>query len=142
MSKSHLEVEFATAWQYYYPHLDLHSEHKFHPKRRFRFDFAHLPTKTAIEIQGGIWTRGKAAHSSGSGVQRDCHKQCLASSLGWLVFPLSEAMIRDRDWLDLIAKAISDRPIYLLTLADEGEALQPRIRPETVTLAGRRVSIT
>ena len=43
---------------------------------------------------------------------------------------------------DEVVVTVSDRPIYVLTPADEEETLQPRARPETVTLAGRRVSIT
>lgn len=42
---------------------------------------------------------------------------------------------------DEVIVTISDRPIYMLTLVEE-ETLQPRVRPETVSLAGRRVSIT
>jgi len=42
---------------------------------------------------------------------------------------------------DEVIVTVSDRPIYTLILAEE-ETLQPRVRPETVSLAGRKVSIT
>lgn len=52
---SHLEEQFASLWEYAHPNLDLHREYRFHPKRRYRADFASLEAKVLIEIQGGIW---------------------------------------------------------------------------------------
>ena len=69
---SELEREFATLWVELYPTIDLHHEHQFIPPRRFRFDFAHLPTRTAIELQGGIWV--KSGHNTGTGLLRDYEK--------------------------------------------------------------------
>ena len=44
-------------------------EHKFHPVRRWRFDLAFLENKLAIEIEGGVWIRGR--HTRGNGFTRD-----------------------------------------------------------------------
>lgn len=104
---SHLEVQFAQYWVHLYPGIDLHSEYRFAPPRRFRFDFAHPSAKVGIEIQGAIWSR-KSGHSGGSGNLKDYEKQCIASASGWLVFPLAEAMITD-EYLRLIADTIQRR---------------------------------
>ena len=65
MSKSDLESELALflrinefpAWE---------TEHRFHPKRKWRFDFA-IPSKMiAFEFEGGVFTQGR--HSRGVGL--------------------------------------------------------------------------
>ena len=38
-------------------------EYQFHPTRKWRFDFAHLDRKIAVECEGGIWRQGGGAHS-------------------------------------------------------------------------------
>ncbi len=55
---SRLEARFLRLWKA----LDgppLEKEFRFHPGRRWRADFAHLPSRTLIEIEGGIWLRGR-----------------------------------------------------------------------------------
>ena len=59
------------------------TEHKFNVNRRWRFDFAHLPTKTAVEIHGGIYTNGR--HVRSQGFTNDREKMNNAQLLGWLV---------------------------------------------------------
>jgi hypothetical protein len=104
LSTSHLEEKFITIWQQNYPQIKLVREYKFCPKRQFRFDFAHTFASVGIECQGGIWG-SKMGHNSGSGITRDCEKICLAASMGWLVFPLTEQMINSQ-YLKMIAKTI------------------------------------
>lgn len=101
--RSSLESQFEHLWEYLYPNLDLEAEYRFHPVRRFRFDYAHLETRTAIEINGGRWS--KSGHSSPSGLKRDYEKINLAILEGWVVFQLCDEMI-DGDWLDKIASHI------------------------------------
>lgn len=60
-------------------------EHKFHAKRKWRIDFAHLETKTAIELDGGNWIRGR--HNTGSGRKKDAEKLRHLAADGWTVFP-------------------------------------------------------
>ena len=56
LNKSRLESQFESLWQEHGPiGLDLTPEHRFAPGRRLRFDYAHLPSKTAIEIEGLVW---------------------------------------------------------------------------------------
>ena len=70
---------------------NLVSNLSFHPTRKFRFDFAHCQTKTAIEIEGGSWVRG--AHNRGKHFASDCEKYNAATMLGWRVFRLTAEMI-------------------------------------------------
>ena len=70
---------------------ELATEHRFHPERRWRFDYAHLPTKTAIEINGGVWSGGR--HNRGAGYLRDREKVNAAQMLGWKVFELGTGQV-------------------------------------------------
>ena len=75
MPKSNLELKFEELWLTLYPSIDLINEFKPVPKRRFRADYAHIPSKVLIEINGGTW--GKGGHSSGGGIERDYTKNNL-----------------------------------------------------------------
>lgn len=103
---SNLERQFESLWLELYPSLDLHSEHRFHPVRRWRFDYAHLPTKTAIELEGGVYSRGR--HSRGKGFIRDCEKYLNATAMGWTVCRLATGMVTAEN-LKMIAEAIEMR---------------------------------
>jgi very-short-patch-repair endonuclease len=59
------------------------SEHRFHPTRKWRFDFARPDIRLAIEIDGGIWTGGR--HSGGQGQLDDFEKGNEAVALGWQI---------------------------------------------------------
>ena len=56
-------------------------EYKFHPTRRWRFDLAFIDHKLAIEIEGGVWIRGR--HTRGSGFISDMDKYNNAVLLSW-----------------------------------------------------------
>lgn len=58
-------------------------EYKFHPTRRFKFDFAIPEKKIAIEYEG---ISGKSRHTSITGYTRDCEKYNIATGMGWRVF--------------------------------------------------------
>ena len=62
------------------------------PERRFRFDFAFVPERVLIEIQGGTWNRG--AHSRGAGLARDYEKLNLSTSNVWRVLQFDTNMIK------------------------------------------------
>lgn len=58
-------------------------EYVFHPIRKWRFDFAYIDQKIAIECEGGIWSGG--AHVRGSHFNSDCEKYNEAVKLGWKI---------------------------------------------------------
>jgi len=66
-------------------------EHRFHPTRKWRFDRAWLDKKVAVEIEGGIWTRGR--HVRPQGFLDDCEKYNAATLLGWQVFRFPTDMV-------------------------------------------------
>ena len=70
---------------------DPEKEHRFHPKRMWRFDFAYPGQKLAIECEGGSWTQG--AHTRGKGFREDCEKYNAAVILGWRVLRYSVDML-------------------------------------------------
>lgn len=67
------------------------AEHRFDATRRWRLDFAHLATKTAIEINGGVWSGGR--HVRGVGYLRDREKVNAATLDGWKVFELGTGQV-------------------------------------------------
>lgn len=69
------------------------TEHRFHPKRRWRFDFAFPESRIAVEVEGGTWAGGR--HTTGKGFQKDCEKYNAAVELGWRVLRFDSAMVRD-----------------------------------------------
>jgi very-short-patch-repair endonuclease len=64
----------------------LEREFKFHSTRKWRADFAHLDSRTLIEIEGGIFTNGR--HTRGAGYAADLEKYLEATLAGWRVVRL------------------------------------------------------
>jgi len=64
------------------------AEYKFCPERQWRFDFANLEYKVAVEVEGGVWHHGR--HQRPMGFIGDAEKYNMASSLGWLVIRLTQ----------------------------------------------------
>ncbi|EJW93329.1 hypothetical protein EVA_18564, partial [gut metagenome] len=58
-------------------------EFKFHPTRRWRFDYALPEYKIALEVEGGVWTGGR--HTSPKGFLGDMEKYNTATLMGWRV---------------------------------------------------------
>jgi hypothetical protein len=61
-------------------------EYRFHPTRKWRFDWANPAVRLAVEIQG-VARGGVGAHSYASGMERDYEKYNQAVAMGWrLIF--------------------------------------------------------
>ncbi len=58
-------------------------EHRFDSVNRYRFDYAHLKTKIAVEIEGGIYTG--TGHAKTGRYLSDMRKYNLAQLKGWIV---------------------------------------------------------
>lgn len=79
-------------------------EYRFHPTRRWRFDFAWPESQVALEIDGATWTGGR--HTRGAGYQADCEKLNEAAVLGWRVFRTTASMVRSGYALRLLESVL------------------------------------
>lgn len=59
------------------------SEYKFHPIRKWRFDYCFVKQKLAIEIEGGVFSKGR--HVRGVGYINDMEKYNSATLLGYRI---------------------------------------------------------
>ncbi len=91
--REHLELEFKMQLKAVGLRDGWVCEYEFHPERKWRFDFAWLDKKLAIEVDGGT-TYGKSRHSKGDGYDNDCDKRNTAQAMGWIVFNFSSRMIK------------------------------------------------
>ena len=79
-------------------------EYKFHPVRRWRFDFAIPKHKIALEVEGGVWTGGR--HTSSTGFLKDMEKYNTATSMGWRVFRTTPNDLYKSKTLNMLKNAI------------------------------------
>lgn len=82
-------------------------EHKFHPTRRWRFDFACLERKVAVEIDGGIWQYGR--HNRAASLLKDYEKFNNAAAMGWVVLHFTPQQQFTDDAMELIRRACDVR---------------------------------
>lgn len=81
-------------------------EYRFHPARRWRFDFAWPDRKIAVEVEGGTWSGGR--HTRGSGFEADCDKYNAAALDGWTVFRFTAKHIDSGEAVLIIRAALQD----------------------------------
>lgn len=80
-------------------------EFKFHPVRKWRFDYAIPEHKIALEVEGGVWTGGR--HTSSVGFMKDMEKYNTATLMGWRVFRTTPDELYRLKTLNLLKTAIS-----------------------------------
>lgn len=80
---------------------------RFHPTRRWRFDFAFRAAMVAVEVDGATWTGGR--HTRGAGFQADCEKLNEAALAGWLVLRFTRGMIESGAALAMVQRALKMR---------------------------------
>lgn len=85
--------------------VDCVKEYKFHPTRRWRFDYAIPEHKIALEVEGGVWTGGR--HTSPKGFLGDIEKYNTATLMGWRVFRTTPDELYRLSTINLIKAAIS-----------------------------------
>ena len=82
-------------------------EYKFHPSRKWRFDWAYPENRIAFEYEGIVIKRKTQAggrHVSIKGFSNDCEKYNEAQLLGWKVYRLTAIMVGDGRAIALINK--------------------------------------
>lgn len=80
-------------------------EFKFHPERRWRFDYAIPQYKIALEVEGGVWTQGR--HTRPQGFLGDIEKYNTATLMGWRVFRTTTNDLYRTATVNLLKKAIN-----------------------------------
>ena len=83
---------------------DPECEYKFHPRRRWRFDYAWPDVQLAVECEGGVWSRGR--HTRGQGFINDCDKYNSAALMGWRVLRFTREHIETGAALAMIEDAL------------------------------------
>lgn len=87
---SDLEDRFARLWDAS-GGVALLREYRFDKSRRWRADFAWEEAHLLIEIEGGVWNRGR--HLTPRGFLNDAEKYLAATLSGWTVLRLTEPQI-------------------------------------------------
>ena len=85
--------------------LDCIKEHKFHPVRRWRFDYAIPTAKIAIEVEGGVWTGGR--HTSPKGFLNDMEKYNTAAIMGWRLLRNTPDRLCSNETLQMVRDIIA-----------------------------------
>jgi very-short-patch-repair endonuclease len=67
-------------------------EFRFHPTRKWRFDFAWPKESLAVEVDGGLFVAGR--HSRGAGAEKDMEKFAEAMIGGWRVLRVSTNQVK------------------------------------------------
>lgn len=94
-------------------------EYRFHPVRRWRFDYAFPEYKVALEVEGGIWVKGR--HINPAGFTKDMEKYNTASSMGWAVVRCEPRKLYTQETIDLLRDAINFRKAQLSARAATGK---------------------
>ncbi len=81
----------------------LEEQVRFDPVRRWRFDFAWPAERLAVEVDGGLWIRGR--HSRPIGQRADMEKRNEAVLAGWRVLRVTREHLRSGEALAWVARA-------------------------------------
>ena len=76
---------------------NLKKEIRFHPDRRWRFDYACTKCRLAIEVEGGIHIQGR--HVRGAGYEKDLEKYNAAVILNWKVLRYTPQQLRTKKFM-------------------------------------------
>lgn len=81
-------------------------EHQFHPTRKWRFDYAFVEAKVALEVEGGVHTAGR--HIRPKGFLNDMEKYNAAAVSGWRVLRCTPSTLRTFATIKMIKEAIDN----------------------------------
>lgn len=73
--------------------------------RKWRFDYAWIDHKVALEVDGAVFTRGR--HTRGSGWLKDTEKLNAAACLGWRMLRCTPQALNTLKLVDTIAAALA-----------------------------------
>lgn len=81
------------------------TELQFHPKRKWRMDFAWPKHKLALEVEGGVFTNGR--HTRGAGFTKDMEKYNEMARMGWRLIRTTPDKLYSTNTLDLVRDCIN-----------------------------------
>lgn len=85
------------------------AEFRFHDVRRWRFDYAFVEHRVALEVEGGLFMKGGGRHSRGAGARADFEKYNTAGAMGWIVLRCLPEQLMKAETLEFIRSAIAQR---------------------------------
>lgn len=110
---SNLEVSFIENVKAFSAELysSMSREWRFDISRLWKFDFAWVAPKVAVEVEGGVFSRGAASkgHGGGAAYASNCEKYNVAQHQGWAVIRLSPDMLAPTAisrWLNVIGDLV------------------------------------
>lgn len=82
-------------------------EFRFHATRKWRFDWAYLDRKIAIEYQGGNYT-GRGGHNTVKGLRNDYAKFTEASLQGWTLILIDSETVASGKAAEWVKRALNN----------------------------------
>jgi|SRR5579872_4360022 len=98
------DLEELLAYQLKAVGIKYEREYRFHPTRRWRFDFCWPAKFMAAEIEGGGFVQGR--HTRGMGLQGDCEKYNAAALLGYRILRFTGKHVKSGEALKIIEAAL------------------------------------
>ena len=86
---------------------DLVREYRFHPVRKWRFDYAIPALKIAVECDGGVWGYGR--HNRPKGYIKDMEKFNAAAESGWVVLKFTPQQLMTHGTIETLRVTIARR---------------------------------
>ena len=83
------------------------AEFRFHPVRKWRFDFAFVEAKLAVEVDGGAFVQGR--HTRGAGWLKDQEKLNTAVVMGWRVLHVTPQQVTDGTALTWVSNCFQEQ---------------------------------
>ena len=80
-------------------------EFEFHAGRRWRFDYCWPSALVALEVNGGVWSRGR--HVRGEGYLRDLEKLNRAQLDGWRVLQCTPQQVQSGAIVPMLKEALT-----------------------------------
>jgi hypothetical protein len=82
-------------------------EYKFHPTRRWKFDWCLPEQRIAVECEGGSWLQGR--HNRGSGFLADMEKYNEAAILGFRLLRVTPQQIANGQALTYLERLMATK---------------------------------
>lgn len=83
------------------------AEFRFHPDRRWRFDFAWVSHRLAVEVEGGLWIGGR--HNRPVSMVKDMEKYNEAALMGWKVLRFTPQQFKNGDAAEVLQEFFNGR---------------------------------